>query len=69
MKEPDGVQLYFIDAAVAAIHSAEMMLNQKRKAKAQEHILTAMYFAAKVNNSDLPDDFEDKLKAVQNKAW
>lgn len=69
MTEPDGVQLYFIDAAVAAVHSAELMLKQKRKAKAQEHILSAMYFAAKVNNADLPDDFENKLKAVQNKAW
>ena len=56
---------YFISSAVGAVESARMMLDQKRRAKAQEFILTAMYFAAKVNNADMPADFSEKLKSVQ----
>lgn len=69
MREPDGTELYFIDAAQSSLHSAEMMLDQKRKAKAQEHILTCMYFAAKVNNKDLPEDFHPRLNKVQDRAY
>ena len=65
----DGVELYFIDAAVSSLHSAEMMLKQKRRAKAQEHILSSMYFAAKVNNKDLPDDFDERLSKAQDQAY
>ena len=60
---------YFISSAVGSLDSAQMMLDQKRRAKAQEFILTSMYFAAKVNNADLPADFEERLKSVQKQAW
>lgn len=69
MKEPDGVEIYFIDAAVSSLNSAELMMDQKRKSKAQEHILTCMYFAAKVNNFLLPEDFQVRLKNVQDRAY
>ena len=60
---------YFISCASGSLDSARQMLDQKRRAKAQEFLLTAMYFAAKVNNADLPADFEEKLKGVQKDAW
>ena len=60
---------YFISSAVGSLDSARMMLDQKRRAKAQEFLLTSMYFAAKVNNADLPADFEEKLREVQKDAW
>jgi len=65
----EGVELYFIDAAESALASAEMMLQQKRKAKAQEYLMSAMYYSAKVDNWKFPDSFHERLTNVQKRAW
>ena len=65
----EGVELYFIDAAESALASAEMMLQQKRKAKAQEYLMSAMYYSAKVDNWKFPDSFHERLTNVQKRSW
>ena len=65
----EGVELYFIDAAESALASAELMMSQKRRAKAQEYILTAMYFHAKVDNWKFSEEFDARLANIQSKAW
>ena len=65
----EGVELYFIDAAESALASAEMMLQQKRRAKAQEYLMSAMYYSAKVDNWKFPDSFHERLTDVQKRAW
>jgi GrpB-like predicted nucleotidyltransferase (UPF0157 family) len=65
----DAIKLYFIDAAEAALVDAENYVAQKRKAKAQESIQTARYFAAKCNNNELRPDFEDRLNTVISQTY
>ena len=65
----DPLKIYFIDAAEAALVDAENYIAQKRKAKAQESIQTARYFAAKCNNNELRPDFEERLNQVISKTF
>jgi len=65
----EGVELYFIDAAESALASAEMMLQQKRRAKAQEYLMSAMYYSAKVDSWKFPDSFHERMTNVQKRAW
>jgi GrpB-like predicted nucleotidyltransferase (UPF0157 family) len=65
----DGIKLYFIDAAESSLVDAENYIAQKRKAKAQESIQTARYFAAKCNNSELRPDFEERLNKVISQSY
>ena len=60
----DGAKLYFIDAAESSLVDAENYIAQGRRARAQDSLLTARYFAAKCNNSELRPDFEERLKKV-----
>lgn len=65
----DAIKLYFIDAAESSLVDAENYIAQKRKAKAQESIQTARYFAAKCNNNELRDDFEERLNKVISQTY
>ena len=61
--------LYYIDAAHAALVDAENYACQGRKAKAQDSLLTARYFAAKCEPTDLVQNFDERVKAVYKKTF
>lgn len=62
-----GMEQYFRDMAEGALHSCELMLQQKRRAKAQEYYMTALYFSAKVDSDKMSIDFKDKLAQMGRK--
>ena len=61
--------LYFVDAAHAALVDAENYVCQGRRAKAQDSLLTARYFAAKCEPTDLVEDFEERVQEVYRKTY
>ena len=65
----DSMQLYFREMVGSSLNFAEEMLEQGRKAKAQEYFTTAMYFAAKVDAETLGIDLGSKLDQIRRKIY
>ena len=65
----EGEKIYFIEAAESSLVEAENFYAQGRRARAQESIQTARYFAAKCNNNELRPDFEERLNKVILEAY
>lgn len=60
-------QKYSLETALSEMENARKMFAQRRRAKAQEHLITARFWAAKVSPEFTPPDFQQNLSELELK--